>query len=434
MAIFPLWWSSLSETFGRRSIYLVSFGMYVLWCVLSAVSNSIGMFIVMRMLNGGASASVQAVGAGTIADIWEVRERGRAMGIYYLGPLCGPLLSPIIGGGLNEAWGWRSTQWFSVIYGGVIWLGVVFGLPETLKARKPVVQTQAVGHSGADRPPLERTTTKQSVQIKTKVWLAVLRQFFVDPLRILLTLRFGAVALTVWYASTTFWCLYFMNISVQQVFSAPPYNYSSIIVGCLYIPSSLGYIVSSVFGGRWVDYIMRRKAEKLDRKDEKGKLIFQPEDRIGSNAWTAAALFPISMLWFGWTSAKGVIWIVPVGRLSQNMPNYVSRANRKIQMIGNFLFGFASMLIFGMATTMLTEFMPKKASHGIAANNFIRNIFATIAGVIAQPMIRAIGNGWCFTIWAIIVAISGPMIILIMKRYANQWRVKMDRALNKDDQ
>ena len=74
------------------------------------------MLIVMRVLGGGAAASVQAVGAGTIADIWEVHERGRAMGIFYLGPLCGPLLAPIIGGALTERFRWRSTQWMLTIY------------------------------------------------------------------------------------------------------------------------------------------------------------------------------------------------------------------------------------------------------------------------------------------------------------------------------
>src|SRR5450432_3338605 len=97
MSIFPLWWSSFSETLGRRTIYLASFALFILWTILSALSTSISMLIVMRMLGGGAAASVQAVGAGTIADIWESRERGRAMGIFYLGPLMGPLLAPIIG-------------------------------------------------------------------------------------------------------------------------------------------------------------------------------------------------------------------------------------------------------------------------------------------------------------------------------------------------
>ena len=117
MAIFPLWWSAFSESFGRRSIYLTSFALFVLFAALAAVSKNIGTLIVFRMLSGGAAASVQAVGAGTIADIWESRERGRAMGIFYLGPLCGPLLAPIIGGLLAERWGWRATMWCLSIYG-----------------------------------------------------------------------------------------------------------------------------------------------------------------------------------------------------------------------------------------------------------------------------------------------------------------------------
>lgn len=92
MSIFPLWWSSFSEILGRRTIYLVSFFVFVIFNVLSAVSVNIAMFIVMRILSGGAAASVQAVGAGTIADIWHVKERGNAMSMFYLGPFSPTLL------------------------------------------------------------------------------------------------------------------------------------------------------------------------------------------------------------------------------------------------------------------------------------------------------------------------------------------------------
>ena len=81
MSIFPLWWSSFSERFGRRTIYIVSFALFVVFAILSAVAKNISMLIVSRMLSGGAAASVQAVGAGTIADMWEPRERGKAMGM-----------------------------------------------------------------------------------------------------------------------------------------------------------------------------------------------------------------------------------------------------------------------------------------------------------------------------------------------------------------
>jgi multidrug resistance protein len=118
MSICPLWWSSLSEVFGRRSIYLISFVLFISFAILSARSTSITMLNIMRILSGGAAASVQAVGAGTISDIWKPIERGKAMGLFYLGPLCGPLFAPVIGGALAQRWHWRATMWFIAIYGG----------------------------------------------------------------------------------------------------------------------------------------------------------------------------------------------------------------------------------------------------------------------------------------------------------------------------
>lgn len=91
-------------------------------------------------------------------------------------------------------------------------------------------------------------------------------------------------------------------------------------------------------------------------------------------------------------------------------------------MIANFFFGIGSMLIFAVATTMLTEFMPKKASHGIALNNFIRNICSCVGTVVASPLIDAIGDGWLFTILGFWCLISGIVVIWSMRRYGEVWR------------
>ena len=50
---------------GRRTIYIITFTLFLIFSILSAVSVNIAMLVVMRILSGGASASVQAVGAGT---------------------------------------------------------------------------------------------------------------------------------------------------------------------------------------------------------------------------------------------------------------------------------------------------------------------------------------------------------------------------------
>jgi multidrug resistance protein len=339
MSIFPLWWSSFSETLGRRTIYLSSFVLFLIFNILSAVSTNIAMFIVTRLLSGGAAASVQAVGAGTIADVWEVKERGRAMGIFYLGPLCGPLISPILGGVLTQELGWRSSQWALAIFGALLIFFILFCLPETLATRKPLLQEAEAEvqndisekpSNDLTRPQLGRTTTTQSVAIKSKTYLSVLRRAFLDPLRIILYLRFPAVAICVAYASITFGSLYMLNISVQRTFSDAPYNYSVIIVGLLYIPNSMGYFIASLFGGRWVDNIMHREARKAGRFDERGRLKFIPEDRMQENAWLGALIFPAALIMYGWTARYGV--------------------NTAAPMIANFFFGVGSMLIFALVS------------------------------------------------------------------------------------
>ena len=260
----------------------------------------------------------------------------------------------------------------------------------------------------SDGPNLVRTTSRQSIQLKTTRWIKMAKRFLLDPLKIVLYLRYPPVLITVYYASITFGSLYLLNVSLQTTFAKPPYNFSTLIVGLTYIPNSIGYVLASVFGGKWTDTIMAREAKRAGRYDEKGKLKYRPEDRMRENAWVAAFLYPAALVWYGWTAEKGIFWIVPL--------------------IANFFFGVGSMLIFSMATTMLTEFMPKKASSGVAVNNFVRNIFSCVGALVAQPLISAIGNGWLFTGVGVIAA-GSSVVIWAMRKFGPKWRVKMDRDI-----
>lgn len=314
MAIFPLWWSSFSETLGRRTIYILSFSLFLISNVLSALSTNIAMLVIMRILGGGAAASVQAVGAGTMADIWEPKERGKAMGIFFLGPLMGPLIAPIVGGALAMKWGWRSTQWFLGIYGLVILAFLIFALPETLKQRSLITDDTEIEVAAKPGQPahLNRLSSRQIVHDHSKKVVKKLMHGFLDPLRIVLLLRFPAVLITVYYASIAFGSLYVLSISLESTFAKSPYNFSMIEIGLTYIPNSVGYVLASIFGGKWTDTIMAREAKKAGRYDVNGKLVYRPEDRMRENAWIAAFVYPAALVWYGWTAEKGVPWAVPV--------------------------------------------------------------------------------------------------------------------------
>ena len=344
---------------------------------------------------------------------------GRRRLLTFEGPLLGPLLAPIIGGGLTAGFSWRATQWFQTIFGCLLLLFLILFLPETHPPKPDIAATAA--RAAAELPGCERRRTSltnarrvskasvHSAAVKSRQYGALLRRLFIDPLKIIGYLRFPAVALTVYYSSMVFGCLMFLNISVEKTFSHAPYNFGSTLIGCLYIFNSVGYVLASLLGGPWVDRIMHRRATKAGRYDpQTGRLIYRPEDRLGENIWIAAFMLPATLIWYGWCANFHVHWAAT--------------------MVSGFFFGIASLLVFNTATTMLTEFMPGKASSGVALNNLLRNIFSFIGALAAEPGINSIGNGWMYTTIALI-ALTSVLCIVAMKRWGERWRVTMEEQM-----
>lgn len=80
---------------------------------------------------------------------------------------------------------------------------------------------------------------------------------------------------------------------------------------------------------------------------------------------------------------------------------------------------------------MLTEFIRKKSSAGVAVNNFVRNILSCLGAVVAAPWITAMNTGWVFTIICIFCMVVCYLGIWVLRRNATRWRNSMDEALKK---
>jgi MFS family permease len=55
------------------------------------LSSNTAMFLAFRFLCGCAASSSMSIGGGTIADLYDADERGKAMALFGLGPLLGPV-------------------------------------------------------------------------------------------------------------------------------------------------------------------------------------------------------------------------------------------------------------------------------------------------------------------------------------------------------
>lgn len=527
IGVFPLWWSSFSEMHGRRTVYIISFALLFAFCIGTALAPNISAFIVLRVLCGAASASVQSVGAGTVSDLFIPEERGKNLGMYYLGALMAPLLSPIISSLLLTRWSWRSTQWFTVILAGINVLLLIFLLPETLRvqdnknaiaaillARRNVAVTRvetsnssndddsarsvlgdttntsnhlavangvenqgkiynandkkldteaeeeeeeeeenaleinrimtgassirdydAMNHNidvGAPqmsriqthdtklelemrRHDMQRMRTTLEDEIsrietaksgisnynyngsRTKQLQHSIYLYFLRPMKSVYFLKYPPVSLTITFSAISFAVLYFVNMTIEYDYSRPPYNFKPLYVGLLYIPNSVTYIFASIYGGKWVDALLK------DYKNKHG--ILAPEARISWNVVTAVISFPISLLIFGWCLGKKCQWVTPL--------------------IGTSLFGYASMMTIGVTVSYLVDSLPGRGATGVALNNLIRQTLAAVATFVTEPMLKGMGTGWAFTMLAfIIIFSSGSLIILKIK--GDHWRENYD--------
>ncbi|WVQ73955.1 hypothetical protein IAR50_003536 [Cryptococcus sp. DSM 104548] len=112
----PTVWAPMAEIVGRKIIYLVSYAIYLTALVVGSRAQSMPVLIAMRVLQAFGSGPALAIGAGSLADMYEQHERGAKLGIFYGVPMFGPALAPIIGGGLGQAFGWRSVFYFLACY------------------------------------------------------------------------------------------------------------------------------------------------------------------------------------------------------------------------------------------------------------------------------------------------------------------------------
>lgn len=70
LALGPIIWAPLCDTYGRRPVYLTSMFITVVSSVACAVAKTYGVQVFTRMLQGFGASGCIAVGAGSIADVF----------------------------------------------------------------------------------------------------------------------------------------------------------------------------------------------------------------------------------------------------------------------------------------------------------------------------------------------------------------------------
>lgn len=117
----------ISDTLGRKKTIICGSIFYMISVALMAVSHSINIIIIMRLMQGISVALISVPARAINVDIFsgdEFISKTKTM-IMVWG--LGPILAPAIGGYLQDYIGWRANFWFMFGYGVLILLfGILF--------------------------------------------------------------------------------------------------------------------------------------------------------------------------------------------------------------------------------------------------------------------------------------------------------------------
>jgi DHA2 family multidrug resistance protein len=141
-----------ADIWGRKRFLLTSITGFVAASALCGISTNITEIVLFRLLQGVFGAALVPLSQAIMADAYPPQERGKAMAIWGLGVMVGPVLGPTLGGWLTEIASWRWTFYINVPVGALSWFLTSRFVPDTEKKQRKMDWTglalMAVGISG----------------------------------------------------------------------------------------------------------------------------------------------------------------------------------------------------------------------------------------------------------------------------------------------
>nr|POE87613.1 itaconate transport protein [Quercus suber] len=334
-------------------------------------------------------------------------ERGQYIGFVTLSAILGPSLGPLIGGALTSSLGWRSIFWFLAICAGILLILVTLFFPETCR---PLVG------DGSIMPPKTNMTVLQLLENARQKGITDVEMASNLPtgsnvidsnpvttpkkkpfLASLIVLMDKETIILLAYGGLVYSGINAISASVPSLFSAI-YGYDSLHIGLMYLPMAGGSVMAVSFVGKAINWNYRRHAKRLGLKVDNSRQMdfsdFPIEQARLEVLLPPLYLTAIVIIAWGWSLEARTSVAAPI--------------------VLSVVLGVAYIGVLNVFNTLITDLYRKKAGSAVAANWFVRCMFAAAMTALINPLIGAIGPGWAFTIIGASYVVFSPAIMLIM--------------------
>ncbi|MCT9000096.1 multidrug effflux MFS transporter [Chelativorans intermedius] len=129
-AVLQLGIGPASDRFGRRPVMLFSFAVFILSTLAAIRAPTIEALLLCRVLQAFSAAGM-VLSRAIVRDTVGADEAASRIGYITMGMTVAPMVGPMIGGILDELYGWQSTFHLMLAFGVVAFLVVYLDLGET---------------------------------------------------------------------------------------------------------------------------------------------------------------------------------------------------------------------------------------------------------------------------------------------------------------
>ena len=133
-AILQVFVGPISDRFGRRSLVLGSLSLFVFASIGALFATAVEVFLFFRILQA-AVATTMVLGRAIVRDIVPQDEAASMIGYVTMGMALVPMVGPMIGGALEQAFGWQATFVFLSAAGLATLVVAYLDLGETVQGQ-----------------------------------------------------------------------------------------------------------------------------------------------------------------------------------------------------------------------------------------------------------------------------------------------------------
>ncbi len=142
-----LFWGPLSDKYGRRPVLLVGLTIYILASGACALSESIYLLILSRILQAIGGSAASAVATAMVKDLFDGRQRESVLALVQSMVVIAPAVAPVLGAYMLTFTSWRGIFW-TLAGIGLFSMAGVLALEETLAHRYTGSVVMVLGRLG----------------------------------------------------------------------------------------------------------------------------------------------------------------------------------------------------------------------------------------------------------------------------------------------